>query len=128
MKRMVTLKNSPYYYTSSEWSCLGEEEKKKYARALVYDFLKKKGFLHKIYHMILKYNNTLSKKEVIPSFKECLDYTINKLVVNKAELRDYFFDPRAIGLNWNCMAKDDELSIRGIDKEWLKLIDDNIGK
>ena len=123
-------RKSPYYYTSAQWEEMEDNAKRKYARALVYDFLKKHFLLHKIYDFFILYHNY--ENQLTPNaitFQEFLDYTIYKMFQHNIALRNYFFDRRIL-FDWEGKRVNslDKKEMQEIDKRWLRLIDNEIGR
>ena len=122
-------RKSPYYYTPGQWAQMEDNAKRKYARALVYDFLKKHFLLRKIYNFFILYHDYNSLKPNVIGFQEFLDYTIHKMLECNIGLRNYFFDRRIL-FDWDGERVDSlvKKEMGEIDKKWLQLIDNEIGK
>ena len=122
-------RKSPYYYTQNQWEVMEYNEKRKYARALVYDFLKKHFLLRKIYVFFILYHNYNPLNPNVVTFQEFLDITIHNMLECNVGLRNYFFDRRIL-FDWD--GKRVDSSVRNemgeIDRKWLQLIDNEIGR
>jgi hypothetical protein len=61
------------------------------------------------------------------SFKDFLDYTIDQMIGLNISLRNYFYDER-IFFHWTRQNGWVHQEMQEIDRKWLKLIDNEIGK
>ena len=123
---MKKIRKSPYYYSSGQWLAMEYNAKRKYARALVYDFLRKNFLCQTAYDIFTICHNAREKNEIM-SFKDFLDYTIDQLIGLNISLRNYFYDER-IFFHWTRQNGWVHQEMQEIDRKWLKLIDNEIGK
>ena len=118
-------RKSPYYYTVFQWENMEYKAKRKYARALVYDFLRKNFLCQRVYKIFILCHGAREKNEIMP-FEEFLDYSIDQMIGLNISLRNYFFDER-IFFHWSHQPNWAQKEIREIDKKWLRLVDQEIG-
>lgn len=119
-------RKSPYYYDSGQWLAMEYNAKRKYARALVYDFLRKNYLCQTVYNIFTICHDARNKNEVM-SFEEFLDYTIDQMIGLNISLRNYFYDER-IFFHWSRQNAMISKKMSEIDRKWLQLIDNEIGK
>lgn len=126
--------NSPYQYTSRQIYNFELEKRKKYIKALVYDFLKKHRMLGFYYDCYLFAHNVLSqtpteieRKKLLPFEVYIKDAAIMASSCGYSFLRDFFWE-RSISFNWQNLTEKQRGDIVNLDREWTKLIDKEIGK
>ena len=118
--------NSPYPYNVSNIITWNKKKSKKYMKALVYDFLKKKrklGFYYDAYttfHSGIKTAEEIKKEGGKP-----LDYYLSIAIKScpEASLPDFFFLSN-VSFPWvECLKP----TISNIDNQWVNLMN-NLGK